>query len=202
VYQHPRIIILYEDSNGAGEVRDYAPNRLLLSCIADRLSLPLADLARLIEPRPRKSNTKVLADLEHAEDITQGQCALVLVLDSDRIREPLGLPSGASPEEVIRGLQARSTDPLRTHPTLLDRNLESLIAAVGACDPSLARERLERALRKDRLARDMVLRAAASAANRHVRECVLRSVPSFGKLVRLVCELLPSYLARQTDSGQ
>ncbi len=75
---------------------------------------------------------------------------------------------------------------------LLDRNLETVIVAIGDCDER-ERELVEEALRKDINARDRLLgKLGNDPVRRPIRDCVRKAVPSFDRAVGVVRDALRS----------
>lgn len=106
----------------------------------------------------------------------------------------LGLPppprGGPFPEaEYAALLRARSDAPDRVFPFFLHPNLEGLLLALRACDPTFAAAYLPSALRKDLNARDIVL-SELRRGPRALRDCVRSHQPGLDALVRHLAALL------------
>jgi hypothetical protein len=156
----------------------------------------LIDSKEVVDGRPMKGKEKVVKECaKGADHLAPRGGHIIAVLDADHAHEAVGLPGTASVDEVTRAFAARvpRKDCLRFSLVLLDRNVESLIAAIADCDEGhrLAIERVNAALRqKDVNARDLLCGIAADESYRAWRDCVQDRVPSFRRLVALVRSLL------------
>lgn len=181
-----RATILYEDQV-EGKVPAYGPHALVKQCLCDRLSLQPWDLKSL-DPVPKKGNGNVWKDCQRNLKRLAGDGRTVFaVYDSDRIRELVKLPPSACKALVISRLKAGCEPADKLVVILLERNIESVIQAICALDPSVASpvEQANALHRKDLTARDAILRAAAAPTplRRALREQVLDQVPSLRRLI-------------------
>jgi hypothetical protein len=172
------IVVLYEDSSNKGDVKNFGPHRFVQACLRDRLAGESAHaVAALVEDRPMKGSSRVLADIRA---IVEGADVFV-VLDDDRIRGALDVPRDMSAAEVTSVVRARFASD-RTQVVLLERNIESLLEALRRCGAEVGADALAGAVRKQLNERDKVFQAAAWGPPA-VRDCVQRDVPSFGRLI-------------------
>lgn len=172
-----RARILYEDS-------DAAPfHRLICACVDDSCGTPW-NTAHVVEGVSRRGVNNVLESCADGRFFADGARVFALV-DADDIRRALGLPGNAAATTVEVALAAKCK---AARALLLDRNLESVIAAVGDC-ASVPPATLERALAKKMGDRDAVL-GKATHASAAVRRCVLDAVPSLGRLVAEICAVV------------
>lgn len=172
-----RARILYEDS-------DIAPfHRLICACVDDACGTPWT-AANVVEGVSRRGVNKVLESCADERFFADGATVFAL-LDADDIRRALALPGNAAPATVDAALTAKCK---AARGFLLDRNLETVIAAIGDC-ASISSATLERALAKTMVDRDGVL-GKATHASPAVRRCVLDKVPSLEKLVTALCAIV------------
>jgi hypothetical protein len=85
---------------------------------------------------------------------------------------------------------------------LLEQNTESVLEAAAACDPSIDRQRIERAIQhKELLERDAILMELSRERSRPARDCVLGRMPSLRVLIDLLGGLLrPPSPAQPVDA--
>ena len=189
------MVILYEDAPGPR--KGFGPHELVVRCVADDYLAPQniggsAEFAlqRQLDGRPMKGVDKVLAACKRIEQILIGDQTLFLLLDDDQIRRHVGLPAASGYAEVEAAIRKLCPLPDRLHITLLAENAETLIRAAADCDPSIDRGRVDSALRKKVLERDLVFQKVAWAG-RAVRDCVRKKVPSFDGFIRALITKLP-----------
>jgi hypothetical protein len=110
---------------------------------------------------------------------------VIAVYDSDRIHRGVGLPSTACKIQVKAVLKGECIWKERLKMVFLERNIETVVHAVQACAPKIVPEELWRQAvdRKDRNARDVILRRAAAPHQRALRDCILGKVPSLAYLI-------------------
>ena len=110
------------------------------------------------------------------------------MFDHDRIRRCYGLPSGACKRDVLAAVLAHASGTPQI--VLLEENMEDVVkaccAALGRALPNSEPTPAER---------DAILQPAA-AADRSVRDTVLATVKSFGRLVRAVADALVTLASR------
>lgn len=199
-------VILYEDASGPR--KGFGPHELVLRCVADDYVAPQAfgssrhyTLSRRLDGRPMKGVDKVLNGCENIERIVDGGQRLFILVDNDRIRRHVRLPSAASSEEVQAAIRALCPLPNQLHITLLEDNAESLIKAAADCDPNIDRVRVAEALRKKLMSRDLVFESVARGQRRDVRDCVRQCVPSFDGFIRALVAWLQSTEPRAPDEA-
>lgn len=177
-----RYRVFYEDQR-ASETKEFGAHLLLCACVADRMgSKTQWDIQRVLDGQPKKSDSKLLAACKrHAErDLDEVVFAL---FDSDKLNKCLKIP-WCPIDELRIALETKVGSP-KVRPFLLERNLETLVAASAGCLESPSQ-----IPRKRHNERDMMLRRAATSG-RSVRDCILRTVPSFAALVDAVARALP-----------
>jgi hypothetical protein len=115
-------------------------------------------------------------------------------LDGDRAYDVAGLAKGADALAIETAIREKSEQADQLHVCIIDKNLESVLEAIGRCHEEVDLVALRRALNKvDRNARDQILKSAA-IGTRNVRECVLAQVPSLKALVDRVVDLIAKRL--------
>ncbi len=193
--------VLYEDR--AADDRNFALHRLVVRCVHDTLlerafALDFVELLRDgLRGIPRNSNTKVrTACLRDLRDLTVDGNHVVALYDSDRVHD-LVPTSGRCKRELTLALREGCSPADQLRVVLLVRNTETLIAALrhGPVEELVRKDVFERALKKDRNARDIVLKAAAKEDLRAVRDALRRSVPSLDYLTAKLVELVVPSLA-------
>lgn len=185
-----RVITAYEDQTES--VSDFGPHRLLVACIADSQIADRLEVERALhDRRTMKGSAKLLRVCrEDAADITRGGHPLVAIFDNDEVRRLLTLPNDAPEGRVIASIREGSTAPTLVNPVLLEENLETLVRNIKSSDPAIDPDLIRRALDKKLAARDVVFKAAAKEANRHVRDRILIANPSFKRIIDVVTQLL------------
>jgi hypothetical protein len=144
--------------------------------------------AQLDDGRPLKGVHNVLRAIREDIDLIAADGrSVIAVIDEDAIRGQLKLPASADESRVIQAILSGSRAPEHVFVVLLHRNMESILEAAAACEPTLDPSRLNRAVRqKDLLERDTILVALSRERERRVRECILDRMPSMKKLVDTV----------------
>ncbi len=196
------VTVLYEDS--AIDDRDFPLHRLVVRCVHDSVleRSVAADFGALVRDGirgiPRNSNSKVRAAcLRDLRDLTADGNHVVALYDSDRVHD-LVPTSGRCKRELTTSLREGCSPADRLRVVLLERNTESLITALrrGPVEELVGKGVFDRALKKDRNARDIALKAAAREDFRSVRTALRQTVPSLDylttKLVGLVLRELTS----------
>lgn len=185
-----KILVIYEDARAAAG--EFGPHELILGCVGDEVGKRVHELRQHVRGIPMNGVPKVLAALTDADrlrGLAPGGIPILALIDADRIRNhiPQGLRGAADLEAAIR---SRFSEPERLTVVLLDRNLETVIVAIGDCDE---RELVEEALRKDINARDRLLgKLGNDPVRRPIRDCVRKAVPSFDRAVGVVRDALRS----------
>lgn len=185
-----RVITAYEDQTES--VADFGPHRLLVACIADRKIADRLEVERALrDHRTMKGSAKLLRVCrEDAADITRGGQPVVAIFDNDEVRRLLKLRNDAPDGDVTASIRQGSTAPALVNPVLLEENLETLVRNIESSDPAIDPDLIRRALDKKLAARDVVFKAAAREANRHVRDLILVANPSLKKIIDVVTQLL------------
>jgi len=183
------VAILYEDSRGPD--RSFTFHDLVVRAVADRKGLPeeaVWALSKRVKAMPRKGNGNVLAEIRDPERLGRLLTRspgyfVVAVFDRDKSAElaksgTLTCVAGVT-GALLHGVRASASVKV----VLLDRNLETVVAAVRSADPNrIDGEELRMAtLRKNRSSRDLIFSKAASS--RRIRDALRVSVPSFAYLV-------------------
>jgi hypothetical protein len=186
-----KVTILYEDKV-QGVVKEYGPHALVSQCVCDRLNLAPWEMKSLV-PNPRNGNGNVRKDCaQNPPKVARDGGLVFAVYDADRVRELVGLAGTACKADVKTKLLQECPWNDRLRIVFLEKNLETVLRAVRACDPSISsEEQWRRAIeRKDLSARDIILKAVASPSPpaRALRECVLREVPSLAYLVQKIAD--------------
>jgi hypothetical protein len=178
-----RIVILYEDQRGP--TKDFGLHKLVEACVFDVIHGERHLLGRALEGRPMKGDSQLLKSCrEDVADISPGGHPVFAVFDNDKVRRLLKLPREADEETVVQAIKKGATAPDQLAIVLIEKNMESVVEAAGACDPSLGAGILDDALRKKNLAaRDIVLKEPAKGGKRSVRDCILDKVPSLKRLI-------------------
>ena len=190
-----KVVVLYEDQVG-GVVTDYGPHVLVKQCVCDRLKLDPWSL-KTIAAVPRNGNGNVYKDCaSQPPKIGRDGSFVVAVYDYDHVRDmkQLGLPRAACKRDTREALLKACPWRERLVVVFLDRNIETIIEAICACDPTLATEdqRRRALVNKDLNARDIILRAASAPtpARLALRNCVFQRVPSLQYLVDKLVQIL------------
>ena len=180
----PCVTVLAEDKGMSGE----GLSAFVFACVSHVVGGDRWSPQQEIDWRFLGSNSAVLRACGEVGRIAPDGRPVVALLDSDRILRAF-ITRPASLDEVPATIRAESDRPAQLEVLLLKRNAESVIKAVAACDADLkGSDHVRRALAKDAVARDLVLRVAARSQS--VRECVLKEVPSLKALVTRLVEIL------------
>jgi hypothetical protein len=181
--------LLYEDQRGP--TSQFGLHRLVTALVHDRVNGQRHLLEQALDGRPMKGDHKVIDSARYDIDkICSDGRWCIAVLDDDRVRRTLNLPSTATAAEVVDEIRRPCVVPDRLRVVLLDRNVESVLRAIQRCDPELDAVVLERAVeRKEVNARDLIFRMAAGAGKRSVRDCLMIDSP-LKELSGLLCTLL------------
>lgn len=186
------VTILYEDSVGA-HLKEFGPHNLVVQCVADKLGGDVWRLHRQLIPEPKNGVNKLLDALrKDMNKLARGDSRVFALIDADDVRERLQLPQTACRTLVVAQIK-RCPSADRLDVVLLEKNLESLLVALRELQPTLATaEDWNRALaHKKHNERDLILnRIAKNPAHGALRVELLRTVPSFDRLVTRVAKLL------------
>jgi hypothetical protein len=185
------VCVLYEDKRGP--LKGFGLHELVKACVCDEL----ADKGRqdilqaLSDCRPQKGDTNLLkACRKDADDIARDGRDIIAVFDNDQIRRLLKLPAKAPDERVHQEIR-KGTSSGRLHIVLLKQNMESVLDAAHACDPSIDPKRIELAIKKkDLLERDAILTRLTGPSFQSVRDCIREKLPSFNALIGLLRDLI------------
>lgn len=113
------------------------------------------------------------------------------LVDGDAVRTHLDLVSSATDEKIIQKAKQACPTPDLLSIHVLNRNVEDLIKAASACRVPASSGQFERAITKNRVARDLVLNKAAESAA-EFRICMRKKVPSFDAFVQALAQALGS----------
>lgn len=182
--------VLYEDSMLPGAGGQYPMHDLVMRMVEDEINGLTWKLRPLVGGVPRKGVGNVIKDVKDTS-LFAGSGLLCLLVDRDQITAHLKLKFAASDDEITKALEERSDakDKLRTF--FLLPNLEGLLKALQACEPSLLPASVASALDKKLTDRDIVLVELGKAARRSVRDCVREAQPGLDALVKALAALIP-----------
>jgi hypothetical protein len=186
-----KVCVLYEDRRGP--LKGFGLHELVKACVCDVLAgQPRQDITQaLSDYRPLKGDTNLLkACRQDVDDIASDGRDVIAVFDNDQVRKLLKLPVKASDERVHQEIRKGASSD-RLHIILLKQNMESVIEAAHACDPSIDKKRVDLAVKKkDPLERDAILARLTGPSFQSVRDCIRENLPSFSALIDLLRELL------------
>ena len=185
------VTILYEDQRGPRQ--GFALHALVKACVFDAINgeRRWIEEEALKDYRPLKGDGNLLRTCREEIDLIAADGrSVVAVFDDDHVRQLLKLPQNATPNRVEEEIKKWCVAPDRLFVILLERNIESVVEAASACDPTLDRDRVARALRKDLLERDAIFMELSRERARPTRECILSKLPSLKRLVAVVCNRL------------
>ena len=180
-----QVSILYEDSVANGNVKNYGPHVFVQQCVGDRLGKKRWEL-KTLEAMPKNGVSNVRVECRRIPPkIARDGRLVVAVYDADKIRREVELPITACKVEVKKVLKNECSWQDRLCIVLLDRNIETVVEAVRACEPTLVPDEIwEQAIKRKNLnERDIILTHAASPPKEALREQVLVKVPSLAYLV-------------------
>jgi hypothetical protein len=186
------VVVFYEDRQSEAS-SEFGLHQLLISLLADSGGGGRPEYLRGVTGRPCKGRDhllKMMANQARAESRGRGRWVVGL-LDRDKIADALSVPvpQDAADGWIAEQLMAGAGSMPRQHIVLLHDNTESVLAAVGTCDPSVDPDQLRQAVdEKNLLMREVLLRRAAWS--RQLRECVTRAVPSLLRLRDVVLQCL------------
>lgn len=189
----PLVKILCEDQQ-AEDASNFGPHVLVLRCVLDRLGWSetrYSELQRNLSGHPRKGDKNLLAACRNANEARNFRHVFA-VFDGDKVRsiDSLGLSPGACKQQVRSAIQSASPYAAQLKVVLLERNLETVVAAVQRCKslPETGRLKLPE---RDAVLASIAWRAEAAP----VRACVLQAVPSLQYLVDRLSEVVRTHLA-------
>lgn len=190
-------MILYEDNRGAE--KGFGLHALVVACVADDLGVEMFALTKKLDGRPMNGVANIVRSCRR--DIhriaPQGQTVFALI-DDDRIRDHLpGVDVRAEEDTVVRAIKGQSDAPAQLEVFLLKKNTETVIEAARRCDPTLADDAVEQALRKNLAQRDRIFNNVARTG-RAVRDCIRANVPALHRLVIALCAVVA---ARRRDAA-
>lgn len=164
--------VLYEDSRGPSG--KFGFHRFLCQCVADQLDCPLSSVERQMTAIPKKGDSEVLKAIERdASRLARGRGWLLAVFDNDKIRRLLQLAHDTPDGSVVTEIKTRCELKDLFEVVLLDRNMESVLAAVKECAPRIQASRFEQAIdRKNRTERDNIFQQV-TFGERSIRDCIL-----------------------------
>jgi hypothetical protein len=190
--RRPKVTVLYEDSRG--QRSEFGLHRLVVAAVWDREGFtgPRHELERALEHRCMRGVDQVLRCCrEDLEDIARDGRKVAAVVDEDVIRDKLQLPPSATVAEISEAVCALCPQSVRAQVSVwvLSRNTESVLKAARDCVKehrvdSPTDEQIERALRKEQLARDQVLSGVAKESHVKVRRCIEAKIPGLQGLVQ------------------
>ena len=186
------VVVLYEDSRAPD--RKFAFHDLVVRAVLDRRGDSEATswtYAGRVKADPRNGNGNVLREFENRDRLESllSRGRVVAVFDSDKIMKLVPVGVAACKSSVTAWLSERAAVANSVKVVLLERNLETIVAAIQEADRHLVSDdEFRRAAGKDRIARDTILRKAASRSD--VRQALRDSVPSFAYLVDHIAERL------------
>jgi len=195
-----KVRVLYEDSlapNGAPV--NYAPHRLLLNCLFDRMEIKaMLDavygraefylLANLVVAHPCNGNANVFKQLtKNRETFANSQIAPVACLDSDKIDRLLKVAERTC--KVLRREALWDQCEFKGNKAfvLLERNLEDILQIAQKQGANFGVEELNSALNKNLADRDALVSRIANDPGLRVK--MLTAMPSFGYLVEKTAAL-------------
>lgn len=187
-----QVCVLYEDRRGPEQ--GFGLHLLVKACVSDAL----ADQPRYViekalnDCRPLRGDGNLLkACREELDLIASDGRPVVAVFDNDKIRRLLKLPAKASNERVIQEILKGGSASRQPSIILLEQNMESVLHAARACDPTIDPKSIALATEeKDRLERDLIFARLTSGQLKAIRDCIRQKMPSFQRLVEVLCKHL------------
>jgi len=180
------VAVLYEDSRGRN--RDFPFHELVVRCVADGTPHEtIWSLESRIHAVPLNGNANVLAKLRDAAGLRRltDSHRVLAVFDRDKVGGLVGLESTSCIVSIAGGLRGGVSAGVDI--VLLERNLETVLAAIRTADSSVATDdEFGRALQKETFARDLIFKKAA--ARPAVRANLVASLRSFNYLVTKIIE--------------
>lgn len=174
--------VLWEDQRGEG-TKYFGPHALLISCLQDDFGDRFARrfLDERVRANPKKSSSKVLADLKANSRQFLDSGALCAVFDRDQAHRLWSDPPARCLTSLLE--RVRSDVPGPCEVVFLDKNVETLTAA---CRKAVGKEPSN--VKPSPAERDAILGNLAFSASPELRARVRADVPSFDRLVRKIRE--------------
>lgn len=197
---NPLVTVLYEDSKLG---KEFPLHRLVLRMVEDEINGATWKITNQVAENPRNGVDNVLRDVRSAA-LTAGRRYLFVLVDRDKLvahvnknakpGEARLSPNATDDEllEAVRSTAGEAADRVRVF--LLKPNMEGLIRTIGTCETNQPVEYVARAKAKDRIARDLVLSAAAKSSMASLRACIRRHQPGLDALARALVEVVPTEL--------
>lgn len=193
----PLATVLYEDSKIG---KQYPLHHLLLRMVEDDANGQTWGLHKAVEDNPRNGIDKVLADVR-ITSLIAGAGLLFVLVDRDRVvhhvnqnrrpGEPT-LAADATDEQIVEAILGTSDARDKVRVFFLHRNMEGLVGSIEACARGRWAAEIAGAKGKDRLARDFVLGACATAAMAAIRTCVRTHQPGLDALATALAGCIPA----------
>jgi len=194
--KRPLVTLLYEDARG--QIPGFGLHKLIVASVWDKVggNAERFVLEKALDYRCMKGVERIIAVCRNdLENIARDGRQVAAIVDEDVIREKLRMPASASVTEIADRLRDECPPSVREQLVVfvLQRNTETVLRATRDCINEQGLDLLEaglvdRALRKELLARDQVLNRVAQQAHAPVRHCILTKVPSLSALVAWLSE--------------
>ena len=183
-----RAVVLYED---AQQGRNFGPHQLLCGLIFDTTEQPFAAITRQVAFSALKGRDKLIGaikDPQRWKRLAPGHAPVFALLDADKIRDHFG-GKRAGARDIAEQLRRTCADPKRLRVILLERNLETVLEAIRACDDgrTIPAALFNQSLAKNVNARDVVLgKVGTDDGRKTMRDCVRARVPSLDRTAQLI----------------
>lgn len=156
--------VLYEDQQAA-DATNFGLHLLVSRCVLERLGWPeerWSELQRQLIGQPKKGDSKLLAACHDAREARSVRHVLA-VFDDDKVRKisALGLKPGACKLQVREAIRKPSPYAAQFAVVLLERTMESVVAAVQRCKGSPVSGKLA-PLERDRILASVAWRSDAA----------------------------------------
>jgi hypothetical protein len=175
--------VLYEDRMRPNADGVFPPHDFVLAMVGDLTGDPVWELRRQIPANPRNGVGNILRDIERTS-LLAGAGKLLVLVDSDRFAEQLGLNRKASRDAILDQVRKRCDAPEKLVVCFVDPNMEGLLKSIAECEPGLPAPST-----KDLNERDIRLKAATAPTHKAVRDCVRDKQPSLADLVDQIANL-------------
>jgi len=185
----PLASVLYEDKMIPTADKKYPLHDLVMRMVEDDIDGQTYKLLKLTKPYPKNGIDALLAELQNTDRIA-GAGKLCLLADRDRVASHLGLAGSANDEEIVKAVEAKSNAPGKLHVFFLYRNVESLLRDIQRCGNEPING-MDKALKKDRNARDTVLNEAKKTANKSLRDCLRNAQQGLDGLAKAIAAVVP-----------